>query len=181
MTEYILLRYCAPTLAGMKTANLFRHMFASKHAMIIQLQRLNQQLHNKGLRIIPLHIRGNAALLYLYRPAALNRDFQCNECCRLMRSFGYCPENPTRCLVQLMQRLRCNSDFPHEIGLFLGYPPEDVQGFMEHRPCKYAGCWKVYGNVERSKHLFEQYRKCTAAFLQRWYAGESISKLAVAL
>ena len=26
-----------------------------------------------------------------------------------------------------------SGEFPHEVGLFLGYPPEDVKGFIDHR------------------------------------------------
>lgn len=47
-------------------------------------------------------------------------------------------------------------DFPHEIGLFLGYPLEDVQGFIENRAEGYkcVGCWKVYGDEEYAKQEF---------------------------
>ena len=32
---------------------------------------------------------------------------------------------------------------PHEVGLFLSYPPEDVKGFIDHRASgfKSAGLW----------------------------------------
>ena len=26
-----------------------------------------------------------------------------------------------------------SGEFPHEVGLFLSYPPEDVKGFIDHR------------------------------------------------
>ena len=41
-----------------------------------------------------------------------------------------------------------SGEFPHEVGLFLSYPPEDVKGFIAHRAndFKCAGLWKVYGN-----------------------------------
>lgn len=58
----------------------------------------------------------------------------------------------------IVRKLRRSEDFPHEIGLFLGYPLEDVAGFMELGPCscKCTGCWKVYGNVEAAKKKFAQ-------------------------
>ena len=36
--------------------------------------------------------------------------------------------------------------FPHEMGLLLGYPVEDVTGFMVHggKNSLYSGYWKVY-------------------------------------
>jgi hypothetical protein len=53
-------------------------------------------------------------------------------------------------------------DFPHEIGLFLGYPLDDVLGFVKHKGKNYKLCgyWKVYGNVEQAKRCFRQYDKC---------------------
>ena len=48
----------------------------------------------------------------------------------------------------LIRRLQDEAEFPHEIGLFLSYPPEDVQGFIDHhaRDFKLSGLWKVYGD-----------------------------------
>ena len=49
--------------------------------------------------------------------------------------------------------------FPHEIGLVLGYPPVDVEGFIEKegRDFLYSGYWKVYGNLEDTLKTFEAY------------------------
>ncbi len=178
MTEEVLLRYCAPTLAGVKTASLFRHTFPSRSAMLTELRHWNRQLCRKGLRILPLQWNGNAALIYLYRPQALKNDFGHFSVSRLMASYGYPRENPARCLAQLMKRLHQEQGFPHEIGLFLGYPPEDVQGFIEHRPCKYTGCWKVYGDVEQAKRTFASYQQCTSRYLRRWAEGIPVEHLA---
>ena len=40
---------------------------------------------------------------------------------------------------------RESGEFPHEVGLFLSYPPEDVKGFIDHRAnnFKCAGLWTV--------------------------------------
>ena len=69
--------------------------------------------------------------------------------------------------------------FPHEIGLFLGYPPEDVDGFIKHRAggCKFCGFWKVYGDVDSAKAKFERYRSCTESYYKRWRSDGSIRKL----
>lgn len=48
---------------------------------------------------------------------------------------------------------------PHEMGLFLGYPLEDVLEFMEN-PNKEAlmfGYWKVYHNAEKAQDTFKKY------------------------
>ena len=50
-------------------------------------------------------------------------------------------------------RLRRESDFPYEVGLFLGYPPRDVEGFIREkaRRAKCTGAWKVYGDEEAAR------------------------------
>ncbi|MDR0758852.1 MAG: DUF3793 family protein [Treponema sp.] len=55
-----------------------------------------------------------------------------------------------------------SSQFPHEVGIFLGYPADDVLGFVEHNGQNYKLCgyWKVYGDVERAKACFRQYDEC---------------------
>ena len=68
-----------------------------------------------------------------------------------------------RLLVLLYRpKLLQKPEFPHEIGIFLGYPLEDVDGFITHQGenCKLCGCWKVYGNVEQARRTFANYEKC---------------------
>ena len=78
-------------------------------------------------------------------------------------------------------RIRALREFPHEIGLFLSYPPEDVAGFIENkaRNCKCCGCWKVYGDEEKAKETFRRFRRCTEEYCRLWNNGYSLSQLAV--
>ena len=45
---------------------------------------------------------------------------------------------------------------PHELGLFLGYPLEDVKDFMEctKKECLACGYWKVYNKHNKAKVIF---------------------------
>ena len=65
-------------------------------------------------------------------------------------------------LEHLSTRTQEQQDFPHEIGLFLGYPIEDVRGFIEQggKDCKLSGYWKVYGDVQAARRLFRQFDRC---------------------
>ena len=86
-------------------------------------------------------------------------------------------------LAHLKERLAGQEGFPHEIGLFLSYPPEDVKGFIENKASnsKCVGTWKVYGNVDRAKALFAQFQRCTDIYCKLWQAGSSLEELAVAV
>ena len=61
-----------------------------------------------------------------------------------------------------------NSSFPHEIGLFLGYPLKDVKGFIEKGslPLIKIGNWQVFGSPEESMQLMQIHKKAEDVFLK---------------
>ena len=85
-------------------------------------------------------------------------------------------------MTRLSRRVKDNEQFPHEIGLFLSYPPEDVCGFINNKACdhKCVGCWKVYGDEEQARKTFARYEKCARVYADRWYKGRSLERLTVA-
>lgn len=175
MSEEMIIRNCAPTLSGLKTGS----MFSCPVEAVQELHRWNARLYPRGIRVILLRQRSGRALLYLFRPEALRADLNREETRALLMRCGYTEFTVSRCLMQLMERLREEDTFPHEIGLFLGYPPEDVQGFMDNHThhCKCSGCWKVYGNVEAAKQRFAQFRICTEVYAALYACGVSLERL----
>ena len=180
MSEETVVRLCAPTLAGMKTASLFAQEYASRQQVQGEVRQLNRVLVPRGLRAMPLHYGRRRALIYLYRPGRLRQDLRKAQAEAILRSRGYDPEKPEQCIRRLRLRLGAEGEFPHEIGLFLGYPPEDVAGFIGHGACKCVGCWKVYGDEESAKKTFRQYKACTEVYCNRMRMGASLRELIVA-
>lgn len=182
MSEDYLIRHCAPTLAGIKTANLFTCPYQDRKDLLDSVRQMNRKLHPKGLRVLPLRFSADKALIYIYRPRKLSTDLSDGAAAQILQQKGYDTVSCEKCIVQLVQRLREQEDFPHEIGLFLGYPPEDVCGFMENKACncKCVGCWKVYGDETAARKKFDQYRKCTRVYCDQWAKGKDIERLTVA-
>lgn len=182
MSEEYLIRNCAPTLAGLKTANLFTCPADDKAAVLAEIRRISRILFPKGLRLVPLRFSDEKALIYLYRPRKLSADISNEAAAAILHRRGYDTACPDRCVAQLMQRIRAQGAFPHEIGLFLGYPPEDVLGFIENggKCCKCVGCWKVYGDEIAAKKRFALYKKCTRVYCDRWANKNDIERLTVA-
>jgi len=182
MSEDYLIRHCAPTLAGIKTANLFTCPYRDRKDLLSFIRQTNRKLIRKGLRVLPLRFTDEKALIYVYRPGKLSFDLSDSTAADILHKKGYCIGNCEKCIGQLVRRLRREEEFPHEIGLFLGYPPEDVYGFMENKACncKCVGCWKVYGDVDAAQKKFEQYKKCTQVYCDRWANGTDIERLTVA-
>ena len=180
MSDELIVRQASPTLAGLKTGSLFTVPYRTEAELTADVAEMNRRLAPKGVQLRLLRLR-RRALLYLYRPGYLCRDFSRADVAQLLRQFGYAVEDPERCLELLGRRLESGEDFPHEIGLFLGYPAEDVRGFIEGRTegCKAVGAWKVYGDVDAAQKRFTQFEKCTAAYCALFQRGSSIERLTV--
>ncbi|MCD8143737.1 MAG: DUF3793 family protein [Oscillospiraceae bacterium] len=182
MPEDLMVRFCAPTLAGLKTGSMFSCPYDSVQALKADIREMNRRLGGKGLRVLPLRYQNRRALIYVYRPRKLEADLEALEAATLLAGMGYPVGSSDRCVRKLMHRLREESEFPHEVGLFLGYPPEDVWGFIENRAedCKCVGCWKVYGDEDAAKRLFRKYHKCTEVYCSCLQRGFSMERLTVA-
>ena len=180
MSEELVVRCCAPTLASLKTGNMFSCRCDTQEELYAYIRNLNRRLLQKGLRVLPLRYRDGMALIYVYRPSKLHKDLSHATARKLLDARGYPCGNPMRCVKCLQKRLAAQEDFPHEIGLFLGYPPEDVDGFIHRKKeAKCTGCWKVYGDVDKAEKTFARFKKCTDVYVRHWNSGSNIEKLAV--
>lgn len=182
MYEEMIVRHCSPTLAGMKAGNMFSVPYECPAQLLGEIRQLNWRLKEKGLRMIPLKISKKRALLYLYRESRLTEDFSDELTKKLLEQEGYENDRCKNCIARLAGKIRETDCIPHEVGLFLGYPSEDVDGFIRHKACDYkcVGCWKVYGDEEKAQKTFAAYKKCTEIYCARWAAGMPLEQLAVA-
>ena len=144
---------------------------------------MNRLLSPKGLCILPLRFDEGRALLYLFRPGELERDLRCPVARRILEEAGYEDLRLGKCLCCLVRKLQRRQDFPHEVGLFLSYPPEDVRGFIQNRAQNYKRvcAWKVYGDEELAQRTFARYQKCTESYCRAFRAGRKLEELAVAI
>lgn len=176
-----LVEHCAPTLAGMKSAGLFNYFYNGKQDVLRQIEDVNRILNEKGVYVRVLLWRDKSALIYAYRPAMLSRELNQPGVCGLLKMYGYDNCDVNYCLDKLKTRLSHYSCFPHEIGIFLGYPLEDVVGFIENdgKNCETCGTWKVYCNREEKEKLFCKFKKCQDVYLKIFGTGRKLSQLTV--
>lgn len=182
MSEEMIVKQCSPTLAGLKTGNMFVCTYMDRSELLKEIRAYNKRLSSKGVRFIPLRTGGSRALIYVYRPDRLKKDLADNKTTELLGKKGYPLNSPSGCVSCLREHIVNDDEFPHEIGLFLGYPPEDVIGFIENKAGghKLTGAWKVYGNVKKAKKTFAGYEKCTRLYEKLGAEGTPIESLAVA-
>ncbi len=172
--------HAAPTLLGMKPASMLSFRKSSFEDFETLLASYRNCFSCKGISVYRLAEGEEHVLILFYRAAALDQALRREDVRTLLTSYGYPAEGSLEELLEVLEsRLRLRKSFPHEIGLFLGYPPEDVKGFIEHRgqDFAYSGYWKVYSNEQETRRLFERYTACTDEFCRQLNAGVNFAEL----
>ena len=146
------------------------------------IDEMNEKFKEKGIQIEILREEETWALIYVYRVKKLEEDLKKNEVSKFLRENGYKETCVNYAISLLKKRLMDLKAFPHEIGVFLGYPIEDVIGFINNKGCNFKCCgyWKVYGDKEKAIKEFARYDKCRMIYTKLWNQGRSILKLTVA-
>ena len=168
--------HAAPSLLGIKAScmlSLSRREFDIEE----NINRFNKKAAVKGLHIDVLCECGSKALLLVYNRKLLQKRLSDAVIRRFLAAYGYSEDmNFEECISRLSYRIRNNDDFPHEVGIFLDYPLEDVIGFIENGGAnyKFCGCHKVYGDEEKAVRTFSNYAKCRSFLCGRLNTGYDI-------
>lgn len=176
-----LVEYCAPTLASLKVASLFRFCYGDESELAQAFARWNQSVKGKGIRIFILKQTCKYALVYVVRDSHLSELLKDGRIRRFLSAYGYEEFTVEGIVGRLRGRLLSEAKFPHEIGIFLGYPLGDVVGFIrnEGRNGKCVGSWMVYCNEKEACKAFERHQKCRRIYLECFLAGRSVMQLTV--
>lgn len=156
---------CAPLIAGLKPSNL----------LIIntcQAQALYKLLQDTKFSVYELYRIGMESVLLLYADKPLLFCLEQPEVRTMLWQKGYRDFSLRALLDGFAARYRScrrsGEEFPHEMGLFLGYPPEDVRGFLENggKHALYTGYWKVYQNPAQKIRLFKSYDQAKTCLIR---------------
>ena len=157
--------HCAPTFQRLKPSSLI--MIDPEDLEV--LERQTAQAGRSGCRLC----RGNQRDMWLlYREDELKKILEKEVNRRFFRAMGYRSFSLPAVLNQIRVRLAAHRDgegeYPHELGILLGYPLEDVRGFIRHKGKNYlySGYWKVYGDVEKARQLFQSYDRARKQMFQ---------------
>ena len=152
--ESVIGYHCSPVLMGMKPANLVSFSKEKMPELPEIISDYKESLEREGIRM----------------------EIICG-CRKHLLQDGYNIDGSLdEMIARLKERFFHKTEFPHEIGLFLGYPIEDVKGFRKFggSDCKMCGYWKVYDDVEQARRIFDSYDKCREFTAAQIRAGYSI-------
>ena len=118
-------------------------------------------LRRFGVRVSLLGWREGRAMLLVWRPRHIRRLLSGADA-RPFLAKNRLPYRSGALMGELRRRLHAyygnRAPFPHEIGFVLGYPIEDVDGFMSDggQGARACGRWKVYGDVDEALRRFKE-------------------------
>ena len=132
-------------------------------------------------------------MVFIYRRKELERFLQKEDVSAFLKKRGYLQSGKThpfpicQILSELSERVesyyRTKENFPHEIGVLLGYPTEDVEGFIanEGRNCLLTGYWKVYKNERRAKQIFAAFDEAREVTVREVLEGKELLQLCTSI
>lgn len=164
---------CAPVISGIKISNLLTIPAKS-------LRELSVVLKKTELSFRILYPGRERLVILIYREAKLREYLAREEVMAFIYKCGYETSDISKIFPVFVKRymryMELKQDFPHELGLFLGYPIEDVEGFIREngKNYLYSGYWKVYKDAELKIRLFKNYEKVQTEIVRLLYEGLDI-------
>lgn len=167
---------CAPVITGIKIANL----------LIVQNEYVKDVSHlfqNTEISVYALCRSEAKTILFLYRKMELISYLNSEKVNSIINKLGYHSLDIDSVLCEFSKKyteyLRDGGVFPHEMGLLLGYPAEDVAGFIHNagKNFLYAGYWKVYYDVEKKLSIFEKYNQVKEQMIQMVSQGIKVKDI----
>ena len=167
---------CPPLLTGIKISNLL--IVATGNA-----QHVFQRFQGTRVSMCVLCRTKQKTVFFLYNREELEAYLNSFDVHELLGYLGYQTPSLTtvlkECSRRYQQYAKGEQDFPHELGLLLGYPVEDVIGFIENQGKNplYSGYWKVYSNVSETLNLFENYNQARETVVRMISRGIDVQNI----
>ncbi len=167
---------CAPLISGLKVSNLLI-ISAEDEALVRGI------LRRSGISFFRLLRTGEKVTFLLFRKNPLEDYLGRQEVKAMLVTEGYVDFSLGNILGTFQRRyesyMSVGGRFPHEMGLLLGYPVEDVKGFMDNhgKNFLYSGYWKVYADVEEKRRLFQKFEDAKETVIQLLSYGVGIQDI----
>lgn len=179
MLEALLAYHCAPAFAGIKPSNIAACRKSKFPDLYKDIDRLNDELNRNDIYIEILCECEKRALLLVYRKKILEKHLKQQNNRAFLSMYGYPENGGISDYIDFLRTRLANDGFPHEIGVFLGYPLRDIYAFIKHRDegCLLIGEWKVYHNATEAEKLFRRFKACRNALVKRVAAGRTLAEI----
>jgi len=165
--ETLIAYAAAPTIKGVKPSALMRFTVTGRNTLHLWNTFGNYICAKYGLDSFVLKNGNTGILVLLYKRKLLMHYLNISRNQPLLEQIGYTTVSGLDDKLDFLKN-RFEHLCPHEVGVFLGIPIEDVLGFIENKGknCLMCRYWKVYGDKRRAQLLFAAYDKARAGMLE---------------
>lgn len=146
------------TLVGVKPAELLNISLSKCGTKFSHWEECKVCL-SKKIQLREIKKQTGNVQIFFYHLTSLDAALRSKANLKFLQRFGYPEQYSVESYVDiLVERLNSN-DFPHEIGIFLGYPLKDVLGYIGHSSLKLVKTkgWKIYGNENLSNKRYQSF------------------------
>lgn len=94
----------------------------------------------------------SSSLVLFYHQDEMTQSLKRTDNLAILQQCGYPVEGSAQQLLEHLTWRFTQYKIPHEVGVFIGYPAKDVQGFIDNLPRTpiHRGVWSVFGDAEAS-------------------------------
>lgn len=140
-------------------------------------------LENINLKFIELRESSNSIILMIYDQDVLKKELNKESHIEFLSNLGYSYKLEINDYVNTLKSRYEKYHCPHELGLFLGIPFEDVKDFMEctTKKCLLCGYWKVYNDSSKAITIFNKYDQVKEYAIKNMLEGNSSRDLALSI
>lgn len=156
-----ILEMLGAVILGSKPAEII-NVPGSKEDKKIKLSKIEAFFSNCSritYRIITTHDGGKRVLFI--NEKSMEKVLVNKRCINFLKFVGYSSDYELNDYMdELVFRLQ-SEEFPHEIGVFLGYPLKDVLGFMGYWKNELVEVknWRIYGDKEISYEVYNNFMR----------------------
>ena len=164
--KFMLANSCMPTLLGVKPSCIIT--VNKKYIGVVEdfYRALDCELQLFSCMFEMIFEDEITFTLFIYQPVMLKRTLEKKENSKILLHYGYdfkadeLENTVHRLKLRYEEYKRKRSEFPHELGVLLGYPVDDVIDYIKYNGKNYKSCgfWKVYHNVEQAEKVFAFFR-----------------------
>lgn len=148
----------APTLSNYKPSSIITLRKDNGELNLLWEKYKYTFLNEYNINFFELKKSQDSVIILFYYPDRIKSVLYYESNMKFLSKFGY---NKKFDLIENLFILkdRFQNVCPHEVGIFLGYPLDDVKYFMDknENKCLMCGYWKVYNHREIAEKIFMDY------------------------
>lgn len=174
--DILLILQCAPVIIGVKSSN----------AIIVSEEKkewIQEAIQESSISCLNLYQSKKDYFIFLYRKKQLQHYLERAEIIDFLKNFGYKNFELEKLFSDFIKKFaqykKGQTQFPHELGIFLEYPMEDVKGFLQYygKNSLFTGYWRVYQNPARAIQIFNEYNKAKLTVAKDFVKGKSLKEI----